>query len=226
MADSKITGNSFSGATPTIQRYSSFTQVDHRGLPKPQFIASNESGTGFISYSADAKPKHLIAKENPPSFLDRVFGSCTKPSLLKGWGESLAMFSDWALGRGDVKRTFTQCSPQVQNMADAYGVGKARDLIYEKNSGLPYEEWTPVRNFRASFGVSGLFSAGIDPTEQFVGSYRVEIFPQENKILRFEVTNITSMESFLYGAGPAYERSGLGYGGNMGQEYIWEEPLR
>lgn len=200
--------------------------IDERGFPKPQFIASNESGTGYITYYADAIPAHLIPKEEPPSFLERVFAACPKPSVLNGWLDALGMFKDWALGSGEVKRIFTQCTQQVQDIADAPGVNSARDRFYEKNANKPYEQWEELTNYGASFGLSGLIRAGIDPTEQFVGSYKVEIFPNKNKTLRFEVTNNTSMTSFLYGLGPEYERSDLRYGGNMGQTYTWEEPVK
>jgi hypothetical protein len=227
MGDGKVTGNLFSSANSANNNsHDNYPQVDNRGLPKPQFVASNKAGNGYITYSADAKPEHLLTRKESLSFLDRVFASCPKPSLFQNWRESLGMLSDWALGRGEPNRVFTQCAPQVQDLAHAEGVNRARNLMYEKNSGLPFEEWDPVTNYRSSFGLPGLFSAGLDATEQFVGSYRVEIFPSENRMLQFEVSNKTSMESFLYGLGYDYERSELSYGGNMRQVYTWEEPLK
>jgi hypothetical protein len=109
-------------------------------------------------------------------------------------------------------------------MADAWDVTRARQFFYRKNEGLPFEKWEKVENFKGSFGPIELASAGFDPTEQFVGSYRVDIFPQPDRKLRFEVTNNTSLESLLYGAGPEYERDYIPYGGNMRQRYIWTEP--
>ena len=99
---------------------------------------------------------------------------------------------------GEVNRTFTQCSQQVQDMADAYAVGKARDHYYNKFNGKPFDEWKPVPDYKGPFGISGLIRAGIDPTEQFVGSYDIAIYPQKNKTLRFEVTNNTSMKCLKY----------------------------
>jgi hypothetical protein len=110
-------------------------------------------------------------------------------------------------------------------MSDAAGVTAARALLYQKNEGRPFEQWEPVTNYRGTFGLTGLLGAGSDPTEQFVGSYRVDIFPEEGLTARFEVTNTTSVESFLYGVGPAYEREDLSYGGNMRQTYTWIEPI-
>lgn len=109
-------------------------------------------------------------------------------------------------------------------MDNALGVERARDHLYEKNAGRPYEEWEPVENYVGAFGLRGILRAGRDPTEQFIGRYKVEIFPQPDKTLRFEVTNTTSMESFLYGLGPEYEREDFPYGGNMKQLITWTEP--
>lgn len=164
----------------------------------------------------------FLARREPPT---QSFEHCAKPSLVSGWFEALGMFRDWALGKGADARRFEGCSIQSQQMSDAEGVVAARDLFYEKNMGRSFQQWEPVTNYRGGFGLAGLLSAGTDPTEQFVGSYRVDIFPEAGNNARFEVTNTTSMESFLYGLGPAYEREDLSYGGNMRQTYTWIEPI-
>lgn len=153
-----------------------------------------------------------------------TFERCEKRSWLQGWRQSLGMFRDWLLGTGADARVFGPYFPQSQDLADSPGAEKAREFFYQKNSGLPYEEWQEVTNFKSPFGLSGLISAGVDPTEQFVGSYGVNIFPQPDRTLRFVVTNTTSLESFLYGGGPEYKRDRFPYGGNMKQVYTWIEP--
>jgi hypothetical protein len=182
----------------------------------------------FLSLSAGGQASHSLTREQltgrRASPTD-AFQHCEKPSLLRGWGESLGMFRDWIFGKGSESRIFESCSLQSQNMADAPGVEKARQLMYQKNEGRPFEEWEPVKNYRGSFGLPGLVAAGIDPTEQFVGSYKVEIFPQPDKTLRFELSNTTSLKSFLYGQVEDHEREDFAYGGNMRQTYTWTEPV-
>lgn len=183
----------------------------------PRFLASAGPNKGFESLTREQLRLH----REPPA---KTFQQCEKPSLLQGWGNSLRMFADWALGRGVASRSYETCSAESQNMADAWDVNRARQCLYRKNEGLPFEKWEPVTNFKGAFGPIELVAAGIDPTEQFVGSYRVDIFPQPDRKLRFEVTNNTSMESFLYGIGPDYEREDFRFGGNMRQTYTWTEP--
>ncbi len=141
------------------------------------------------------------------------------------------MTYDWATGSGAANRTFGPGSIQVREMMGAPGVNAARDYFYNvinaktlaigNNIGL-----MEVTNYRASFGIAGLLTAST-ATEQFVGSYRVDIIPiNQGAELKFELTNNTSMKSFLYGIGPAYERSTFGWGGNMRQTYWWTEKRR
>jgi len=212
--------------------------VSPRGITSftpPRPLNADQSDDSFITGQASSKRSPargssresvvqslFLARREPPT---RSFEHCAKPSLISGWFEALGMFRDWALGRGADTRRFEGCSIQSQQMSDAEAVIAARDLFYEKNEGRPFEQWEPVTNYRGSFGLAGLLNAGSDPTEQFVGSYRVDIFPEAGNSARFEVTNTTSMESFLYGLGPAYEREDLSYGGNMRQTYTWIEPI-
>ncbi len=183
--------------------------------------SARQSSLGGGSFDSAPQKPFLARREPPPQTFER----CDKPSLVSGWFEALGMFRDWALGRGADTRRFETCSIQSQNMSDAAGVTAARDLFYQKNEGRPFEQWEPVTNYRGAFGLAGLIGAGVDPTEQFVGSYRVDIFPDAGRNARFEVTNTTSTESFLYNYGPAYEREDLSYGGNMRQTYTWIEPI-
>jgi hypothetical protein len=65
-------------------------------------------------------------------------------------------------------------------MKNAPGVNAARALYNRKNQSKTECDCSgaqPVTNFAASFGLSGLFAAGLNPTQQFVGSYRVDIYP-------------------------------------------------
>ena len=197
-------------------------QALHDAEDERSFVSRLPRSAVGVSVENNVSQSPFLARRQPPP---QTFERCDKPSLVSGWFEALGMFRDWALGSGEQPRIFETCSIQSQNMSDAEGVTAARDLFYQKNEGRPFEQWEPVTNYRGTFGLAGLVRAGSDPTEQFVGSYRVDIFPDAGRNARFEVTNTTSMESFLYGLGPAYSREDLSYGGNMEQTYTWIEPI-
>lgn len=153
-----------------------------------------------------------------------LFNSCAGNC----WGafkDAASMAIDWALGVGPANRTFGQGTIQVADMADAPGVNEAREYFYQKNaaaisSGGPLQ---PVTNYRAGFGLWDLLTTS-SPTQQFVGSYAINVSPVSNG-LEFTLTNNSSFTSFAYGKMESWERSSFGPGGNMRQTYTWREPM-
>ena len=137
---------------------------------------------------------------------------------------------DWAFGTGLENRTFNN-DKTADAFRDARVVNQARDYWYkEVNAGrkgvndgvtnfLGQKAWTG-----GNFGFKGFFSAGLDPMEQFVGSFTPEI-SSDSKNLTFKIRNTTSFKSLMYGIGPDWSRSTLRLGGNMGQTYIFTEPI-
>jgi hypothetical protein len=110
-------------------------------------------------------------------------------------------------------------------MGNARGVNQARDFFYnEANRGRDLIK-NPILGYKGSFGLTGMFRAGVDPIEQFVGTYRIQSIMVQNKTLQFTLTNRTSMNSFLYDLGPSYDRSTFRYGGNVFQTFIFNEPI-
>ena len=138
------------------------------------------------------------------------------------------MTKDWALGTGPKHRIFGPGSIEVENMKDAPGVNEARDWTLDKIRQGIHE---PTDNYAGKFGPgksSDPIKAGLDPTEQFVGSYRVDVIPDaEEKNLTFIVTNTTSFDSFLYGLGPDWNRNNKIQTpmGNIRQIYTWTERI-
>ncbi len=127
----------------------------------------------------------------------------------------------WALGVTPSDNiTFENC-PAANAMRNAYGVGQARDAFYTKYKGATELSGASYTNHRAGFGLMGLMRAGIDPIEQFIGNYRVDIYPQGN-MLQFTLTNNSSFTSFSYGYGPSWNGGPMG---NFNQTYIFTEPL-
>jgi len=146
-----------------------------------------------------------------------------------GWGTAIRMTMDWATGRGSANRHFDASTSSTQNMMSARRVNEARAYFYKKNAaalanGKPL---APVTGYKGEFGLADLvWYAGLNPTQQFVGSYRVDIFPAGDEQIRFELSNNSSMKSFLYGIGPAWERESAAPFGNMRQTYSWTEGVK
>ena len=137
-----------------------------------------------------------------------------------GVASALTMFVNWFTGTGPDYQVFADGSAESNNMRNAWRVNTAREYWYKNKA--PNESLT---NWDGEFGLGGLVRAGLDPTEQFVGSFRVDILPTGDGYIRFYVTNTTSMKSFLYGIGPAWKRSTFPLGGNMRQLYTWKERI-
>lgn len=140
------------------------------------------------------------------------------------------MTADWVTGRGADARVFGPGSIQVIDMMDAPGVNDARAFFYNKNSPAfasgSYGSLQPVTNYGAGFGLADLFTNS-SPTQQFVGSYRVDVWPvNSGSDVMFVLNNNSSFKSFGYGVAPAWERSTFGPAGNMRQTYWWIEPRR
>ena len=137
----------------------------------------------------------------------------------------VCMFGEWDLGVGPANRVFK--NDRVANaFRNAWKVNEAREFFYKKYAGITDLTGASVTNYSGKFGLKGLIMAGIDPVEQFVGSYRLDIHVIEGNMLQFTITNTTSMKSFLYGIGPEWERSSFKLNGNTQQTYIFTEPIK
>ena len=135
------------------------------------------------------------------------------------WQESLNYFWHWLIGQ-KMPNYFGPKSNQVQDMKDAPGVRMAREAFYEKNKDVSCGNWQSLANYKANFGLTGLFEAGLNPTRQFIGKYRIDISPNLDGSINISLTNTTSFTSFAYGLGPNWEE---GPGGNQTQIYEWTE---
>ena len=106
-------------------------------------------------------------------------------------------------------------------MQNAHGVNLARNRFYEKNKGKKLSNLEPVTDFGPSFGLKGLVRAGLDPVEQFIGNYRVDM-DVEDGLLTYYLSNNSSFTSFSYGVGPSWDTGPMG---NYYQMYIFQEPI-
>lgn len=142
---------------------------------------------------------------------------------LKGVRDAALMTFEWHYGVGPRHRTFGPNTVEVKNMRYAPGVDKARQFFYNKVLSGPLQ---PVYNYQAGFGLKGYVAAGLNPTQQFVGNYRVDIAPTTaGDGATFTLTNTTSFTSFFYGIAPSWERHGGLPMGNASQSYYWTEAI-
>jgi RHS repeat-associated protein len=143
---------------------------------------------------------------------------------------AISLLVNWDLGSGAEDHRFV--NDRVANsFTDARVVNQARNYWYREVSAGRKTTHDGVTDFigrRAwtggNFGFKGLVAAGLDPIEQFVGSFSPTI-TSDGYNLTFTIQNTTSMKSFLYGIGPDWKRSTWGPGGNMTQTYIFTEPI-
>jgi RHS repeat-associated protein len=141
------------------------------------------------------------------------------------WGTVLGMFGQWLTGTAPANQMFGPNTPQTQGMMNAPGVQNALNYFYAKNVGNGPDQQQPVVDYGVGFGLSGLVAAGNSPIQQFVGNYRVDLYPNADGNISVQLTNTTSMTSFLYGLWPNSWNPSAGYpGGNYTQHYDWTVP--
>jgi len=135
------------------------------------------------------------------------------------WGSNLktaaGLTFDWLVGAGNKNYTFTN-SPVANAFRNSRGITQARDNFY--NNGTTSGSY--------SFGLKDLFYyAGLDPIEQFVGSYNYSISVTGDN-LQYKITNTTSFSSAAYHIWPSSWNWSNGPMGNTNQTYIFTEPLK
>jgi hypothetical protein len=146
------------------------------------------------------------------------------------WLESLGNAQDmtWEFisGTGPQSRDFGPGSAEVKNMMFSPGVNKARD--WYSTHGCENGHWVPKKGGHW-FGLKGLRDAGMNPTQQFVGSFNWFITPNPDGTVTYTLTNDTSMTSLAYQLGvPSWSRDPFKRGwslpfGTTEQTYHWKE---
>lgn len=156
---------------------------------------------------------YVYSDNNPLLYAD--------PSGLS-WKDAIALTYEWATGTGPLHQDFGPNTSEAAEMANAPGVLAAEALYRKKNaqkikSHCPGSSFEPVTNYAARFGLKGLVESGLNPTEQFIGSYRIDIYPSGDDQMDVVINNTSSFQSFAYGLGPDWDRSTFGPMGNMSQ---------
>lgn len=111
------------------------------------------------------------------------------------FADAAGMTAQFFSGLGADNLLFGPDTAESQMMASSPGVTNAVNSYL--NSGQTSGLYT--------FGLSGLANAGLNPTQQFVGSFRWSITPG-NGGLNLSLTNTTSFQSLTYDRGPQWQR--------------------
>lgn len=133
------------------------------------------------------------------------------------------MTTEFFTGNGPRDRLFYN-DQVARALQYSRGANAARAYFYNKYKNTSDLTHATVTHFDAGFGIRGLISAGLNPIEQFVGNFKVNMWVDGTNLF-FAVHNITSFQSLTYDLGPNWERSDHQRMGNTEQWYIWSEPI-
>ncbi len=165
---------------------------------------------------ADAMASHgMNADGSEMEFQQDPLDKNKKGSDLDNWGANFktatGLFVQWASGGLGMSTYNSYENDRVANaFKNASKIQEAREFFYNKYKGKNLDG-ASVTNFRGGFGIKEFFKAGIDPIEQFVGSYTVDVYYRkkgDSEYLEFHIKNNTSMTSFFYHASPSYDSGG------------------
>jgi hypothetical protein len=142
-----------------------------------------------------------------------------------GWIEAGHLVYEWGVSSGNDYRVFGSDARFTRLMKSDGCLQKAREFWRNKNQGKTCcDTLLPMTGYACKFGILELIGAGLNPAQQFVGSYSVDIIPKSNGTIRVYIRNTTSFKSLMYGVAPDWERNWFGVPcGNMRQLFTWTE---
>lgn len=144
------------------------------------------------------------------------------------WKETFGMFYKWVTGTAPARQWFGPNTNQAQDMRGASGVQDALLFWANKNSvakTCSCGKQQSVTSYDVDFGALGYIEAGTNSTQQFVGSYVVDIHPDQKGNVTVVVRNTTSLTSFFGGYWPNSWNAAPGHPfGSFTQSYTWTQP--
>ncbi len=219
------------GTIPQVDPYVSGAQKSSGVVSKSGFGLSGWAGVGssavfqFIAGNNAFSPKVSFTDWNRLSSVERIRINANQggddPYLRS---VAAQMTREWYYGTGPSNRLFYN-DVVAKALQYSHGANAARTYFYNKYKNTKDLSNASVVNFDASFGIHGLVRAGLNPIQQFVGSFKVSIYTSGNNLM-FSVYNVTSWESFTDGFGSNWERTENPRMGNTYQNYIWFEPIK
>lgn len=138
---------------------------------------------------------------------------------------TVGMFTQWLTGGLGMPNYTEYNNDEIADaMRNSDGVSKVRELFYSKYKSSKSLKGASVTDFGAAFGVKQFFKAGFDPIEQFVGTFKVDVYYDEkSNTLEYIIRNTTSATSAFYHAAPSYDSGGPM--SNYYQTYTFSEKL-
>jgi len=109
---------------------------------------------------------------------------------------------NWLTGTGPDTQVFGPGSSMAEQMRNAPKVLealKAYDTKNKNHNDCGCKGAQALTNYKGNFGLPGLWNAGLNPAQQYIGSYRIDIFPLPECKKLIVLNNTTSFKSFAYG---------------------------
>ena len=178
-------------------------------------VGALPGGQGGDAPNGDGGPP---TKSAGPSFWQRT------KNYWGNVGTTIRMTAKYFTGEGDEYESFLNDRVTAE-MSKSSVIDKIRQEYYAKYKGQIDLTGTSYVGANGNFGLSGLWSAGINPIQQFVVGFRGSVYSFDGKTLWFYVTNSSSFKSLTYEVGPKWQRSSFAPMGNFYQTYMWSEPV-
>jgi len=242
----------FRSLDPQIGRFWQIDQLTDVAVSNSPFSFGNDNPLtfndplGLLSDSSHPKEMNTIVIHSkraiPKSFMPYI-------SFPNGHGFSIASRNDWpltfsrdrtndlldswAMGLGAENRVYLPEHKMTQRLLNSRQMELARAFFYTKyltdyKNGLSLKG-ASVTQLNFGFGIPGIFNAGTDLVEQFVGSMTIDIHvDSKGENLLFVVSNTTGKKSAYYHLATDIERvpGQLTPQGNFNQIYLWKEPIK
>jgi hypothetical protein len=210
----------------------------------PSFVSRNPFPDLSLNLSVDNfnwQSSFILGKAiaaGLPLSLDPVDLSSASNLSVGNWSAGVqqvaGMLDQWLAGTAPELTVYGPDATQTQDMMSAPGVQKALDFYYAKNAGLSLDQQQSVVNFNPYFGLPGYLASATDlnPTQFFVGDYRLDLYPQADGTILIVASNTTSITS-LVGQDTAlgrlvipdrWNRPTGSPMGNASQIYYWTVP--
>jgi len=145
-----------------------------------------------------------------------------------GWGNVFDRGWNWLKGT-EPKFTEEYGNKFANSFKDAWRVNEARDFFYSELNRARDLGSRPITNYSGKFGLKGLQNAGLDPYEQFVGSYSITeirlVTTGDVMEIQYTLINDTHAKSFTYGVGSSWDRETFAPGSTVRQEIIFSEKI-
>lgn len=169
--------------------------VTVNGNPPPPIPTISGPLAGLPAEEAGNNPSSGLGGPGGPQSPSCTPNPASATQYAEAGAEAALLTSEFFSGLGQTNQTFGPNSATSQVMAQSAGVQDVLNsyTMLGQTSGL------------YTFGVTGLYEAGVNPAAQFVGSFRWSITPASGGI-NLTLTNTTSFRSLTYDVGPQWQR--------------------